>query len=101
MILKKPIREKITKDFLQNYIGGEFTSVQKHKIGRPTVFTGIIKRISLDNGVIAFTRFVDNQEIKVIQPFYRIYRYYKDNRIIFESKDLFHTVILYHPRLKE
>lgn len=99
--MKRSRSQEITGDFLQSYLKGGFSSVKKHKIGRPTVFTGIIKKISLDNGMLTFVRFVDGQEIKVILSSYRVYRYYNDNRIIFESKDLFHTVILYKPKSED
>ena len=100
MNMKRPKRKEVSNDFLQSYLGGEFSSVRKYKIGRPTVFTGIIKKISLENGILTFYRVVDDHKIEVCSS-YRVYRYYNDNRITFESTDLLHTVILYKPKLKE
>ena len=91
----------ITPEFLQSYLGGRFSSVQKFNVGRPSVFTGIIKKISIENGIVTFTRFVDDHEIKVILSSCWVYRYHKDFRIMFESKDTLHNVILYRPKLEE
>lgn len=99
--MKRPKRQDVTDNFLQGYLGGEFSSVRKYKIGRPTVFTGIIKEISLKNGIIIFYRVVDGQKIEIFLSSYRIYRYYNDNRIMFESKDLMHIVVLYRPKIDD
>ena len=97
LIMKKPKKEAITNDFLQNYVGGRFSSVQKYGVGRPTVFTGVVKKISLKSGVITFYRVIDDQKIEVSSS-YAVCRYYNDNRIMFESADQLHTVILYRPK---
>lgn len=96
-MMKKPKREAITNDFLQSYVDGRFSSVQKYDIGRPTVFTGIIKTISLKNGIITLYRKIDDQKIEVSSS-YGVCRYYNDIRIMFESSDQMHTVILYRPK---
>ncbi len=97
LVMKKPKREPITNDFLQSYVDGRFSSVQKYVIGRPTVFTGVIKKISLKNGIITLYRKIDDQKIEVNSS-YGVCRYYNDIRIMFESADQLHTVILYRPK---
>ncbi len=101
LTMKKPKREPITNDFLQIYVGGRFSSVQINKIVKENIFTGVIKKISLEKGGIVFYRVSDGQEFKIPPSAYRVYRYYNDEQIIFESKNSLRIIKLFRPKLND